>query len=434
MSIVETPIPQRRSKLKWLARLGPGIITGAADDDPSGIATYSEAGARFGVSLLWTQLFSLPLMVAVQEISARIGRVTGHGIAGNIRRHYPRSVLYPIVFLVAAANTINLGADIGAMGDAVNLLVRGPTLVYSAAFAVLCAVLEVLVSYRTYAHYLKWLTLVLFAYVAAVFLAQPDWKAAGWATIVPHVKLNGHSLAMFIAVIGTTISPYLFFWQAALETEEIRASPRDEPLKRELRRKPGRVRDILSRIRWDTAIGMTFSNLVGYCIILTAAATLHAAGRTEVESSRQAAEALKPLAGRGAYLLFAAGIIGTGLLAVPVLAGSAAYAVGEALKWPTGLDRRPLDAKRFYGVVAAATLIGLAINFSGIDPIKALVWAAVINGVAAVPVMVILMLMAGSKRIMGPFSRVSKPLRMLGWIATAVMAAAAVGLFVTWGK
>ena len=431
----EAPQRQQRFKLKrWLARLGPGLITGASDDDPSGIATYSSAGAKFGLGLLWTQLFSLPLMAAVQEISARIGRVTGRGIGGNIRRYYPGWVLYPVVFLVVAANTLNLGADIGAMGAAVNLLIGGPELLYSVLFAVLCVVLEVWLCYRKYCNYLRWLTMVLLAYVAAALMSHVHWKQALHATLVPHVALDGHYIAMFIAVIGTTISPYLFFWQAAMETEEIRARPADEPLKADLKEKPRRVRAHLNRIRWDTYVGMTFANVISYCIILTAAATLYAHGVTDVQSSREAAEALRPFAGRFAMIIFAAGIIGTGLLAVPVLAGSAAYAVGEALKWPTGLDRKPLEAKGFYGVLAAATLVGLTINFTRLDPIKALVWSAVINGIVSVPVMFIMMHMAGSKKVMGPFSRVSKVLRLLGWLATVVMAAATVGLFLTWGQ
>jgi NRAMP (natural resistance-associated macrophage protein)-like metal ion transporter len=425
------PTEERPGWRKWLARLGPGIITGASDDDPSGIATYSQAGARFGLSLLWTLLFTLPLMAAVQEISARLGRVTGRGVAANIRRHYPAWVLYPIIFLVVAANTINLGADIGAMGDAVSLLVGGPKLLYSALFALACVLLQMFLSYRHYADYLKWLTLVLFAYVATAFLTQVHWKDAAYATFVPKISLNGSYIATFIGVLGTTISRYLFVWQAALETVELRSKPQDEPLKKDT----SQARPQFERIRWDTYIGMTFSNLVAYCIVLTAAAALYAHGIRNVDSSRQAAEALRPIAGKGTYILFAAGIIGTGLLAVPVLAGSAAYAVGEALKWPTGLDRKPLDAKGFYGVMIVATVIGLAINFSGrIDPIQALFWAAVINGLVAVPVMVIMMHMAGSKTIMGPFSRVSKGLRVTGWIATLVMVAAAIGLFATWGK
>lgn len=433
---LERPVPPRRpSRIRrWIARLGPGIITGASDDDPSGIATYSQAGAQFGFSLLWTQLFSLPLMAAVQEISARVGRVTGRGIAANIRKHYSPWVLYPIVFLLVAANTLNLGADIGAMGSAVNLLVGGPSLVYASAFAVLCVVLEVWLRYRDYCHYLKWLTLVLLAYVAAAFMSHVQWRSAAAATFIPHVSLNGHYIAMFIAVIGTTISPYLFFWQASMETENIRTSASEEPLKKEVHEKPRRTRFHFRRIRWDTYVGMTAANVVSYCILLTAAAALHAHGVTDITSSRQAAEALAPVAGRFAMVIFATGIVGTGLLAVPVLAGSAAYAVGDALKWPTGLDRKAYEAKGFYGVLAAATIVGLVINFTGLDPIRALVWSAVINGIVSVPVMVVMMHMAGSKKVMGPFSRVSKPLRLCGWIATIVMAAAAVGLFATWGQ
>jgi NRAMP (natural resistance-associated macrophage protein)-like metal ion transporter len=433
---VERPVPPRRPSRfrRWLARLGPGVITGASDDDPSGIATYSQAGAKFGLALLWTQAFSLPLMAAVQEISARVGRVTGRGIAGNMRKHYPGWVLYPIVFLLVAANTLNLGADIGAMGSAVNLLVGGPSLVYCVLFALLCVVLEVWLRYRVYCRYLKWLTLVLLAYVAAAFMSHIPWRDAAVATFIPHVSLNGHYIAMFIAVIGTTISPYLFFWQASMETENIRTSPAEEPLKEEVRDKPRRTRFHFRRIRWDTYIGMTAANAVSYCILLTAAAALHAHGITDVSSSRQAAQALEPFAGRFAMIIFAAGIIGTGLLAVPVLAGSAAYAVGEALKWPTGLDRKPYEAKGFYGVLAAATIVGLVINFTRLDPIQALVWSAMINGIVSVPVMIVMMHMAGSKKVMGPFSRVSKMLRVCGWIATVVMAVATVGLFVTWGK
>jgi NRAMP (natural resistance-associated macrophage protein)-like metal ion transporter len=430
---VALPPPRRPRIISFLRKLGPGLITGASDDDPSGIATYSQAGAQFGYGLLWTQLFSLPLMAAIQEISARIGRVTGRGIAGNIRRTYSKWILYPIILLLVMANTINLGADIGAVGDAVHLLVGGPALVYAALFALLSLGMECFLCYRNYAEYLKWLTIVLFAYVAAAFVAHVPWREATHATFLPHLSFSRDYIATFIAVLGTTISPYLFFWQASMETEEIRASPTAQPLKKELKKKTGKVRRVLSRIRWDTCVGMTFANLVSYCIIVTAAAALHSHGVTDIQTSQQAAKALEPIAGKAALVIFALGIIGTGMLAVPVLAGSAAYAVGEALQWPTGLDRKPLDAKGFYGVVSIATVIGLAINFTHrIDPIKALFWSAVINGVVAVPVMVILMLMIRSRKVMGEFSRVSKGLRVMGWLATLVMAAAAVGLFVTW--
>ena len=418
----------------FFARLGPGLITGASDDDPSGIGTYSQAGAAYGYGLLWTMPFSLPLMSAIQEISARIGRVSGRGLAGNIRRHYPAWLLYPVVFLLVLANTINLGADLGAMGDALALVVGGPGLLYAAGFAVACVVLQVFASYPRCSKVLKWLTLVLFSYVATVWFVHVPWRQALHDAVRPSLHSGGPYWATIIALLGTTISPYLFFWQASQETEEIRASPDQDALKRA----PEQARQQFGRIRVDTYLGMALSNVIAFFIILSAAVTLHAHGITDIQTSSQAAEALRPLAGRFAFTLFTLGIVGTGLLAVPVLAGSAAYAVGEALKWPTGLDRKPLDAKGFYGVLIAATLLGLAINFPAIQhithltPVKALFWSAVINGVVAVPVMVVMMLMARDKRVMGQFTKVSKTLRVMGWIATAVMAAAAAGMFLTW--
>lgn len=423
-----------KPKKSFLSRLGPGLITGASDDDPSGIGTYSQAGAQYGYGLLWTMVVSLPLMAAIQEISARIGRVSGRGLAGNIRRHYPAWLLYPVIFLLVLANTINLGADIGAMGDALALLIGGPPLLYAALFAVACVVLQVFASYPRCSKVLKWLTLALFSYVATVFFAHVPWGQALRGAVVPQVKLDGAYLSMFIAILGTTISPYLFFWQASQETEEIKLSPDEQALKHA----PEQAREQFGRIRFDTYFGMAVSNLVAFFIILSAAVTLHAHGITEIETSEQAAQALKPLAGPLTFTLFAVGIVGTGLLAVPVLAGSAAYAVGEALKWPTGLDRKPLDAKGFYAVLTVATLLGLAINFPAVQhhthlsPVKALFWSAVVNGVVAVPIMVVMMLMVQNKKIMGQFTRVSKSLRTMGWAATAVMAAAAVGMFLTW--
>ncbi|HSU68998.1 MAG TPA: divalent metal cation transporter [Tepidisphaeraceae bacterium] len=423
-----------KPKASLLARLGPGLITGASDDDPSGIGTYSQAGAQYGYGLLWTMFFSLPLMASIQEISARIGRITGRGIAGNIRRHYPGWLLYPIVFLLVMANTINLGADIGAMGDAMALLVGGPALVYSAAFAIACVLMQIFASYPRFSKVLKWLTLVLFSYVATAFMAHVPWREAMRSAVMPSVKLDRDYLSMFIALLGTTISPYLFFWQASQETEEIRANPEQERLKKA----PEQAREQFGRIRFDTYVGMTLSNLIAFFIMLSAAVTLHAHGITRIETSSQAAEALRPIAGRLTFALFTLGIVGTGLLAVPVLAGSAAYAVGEALKWPTGLDRKPLDAKGFYGVLAAATLLGLAINFPAVQkhthlsPIGALFWAAVVNGVVAVPIMVVMMLMSRNKNVMGQFTRISKTLRAMGWLATLVMAAATAGMFLTW--
>jgi NRAMP (natural resistance-associated macrophage protein)-like metal ion transporter len=422
------------AKKGLLARLGPGLITGASDDDPSGIGTYSQAGTQYGYGLLWTMLFSLPLMAAIQEISARIGRISGRGLAGNIRRYYPAWLLYPIVFLLVLANTINLGADIGAMGDALALIVGGPALLYAAAFSTASILLQVFASYPHCSKVLKWLTLVLFSYVATVFMVHVPWPQALKGVLLPSVKLDGKYLSMFIAILGTTISPYLFFWQASQETEEIRSNADEQSLKNA----PGQARAQFGRIRLDTYVGMAFSNLVAFFIILSSAVTLHAHGITEIQTSSQAAEALRPLAGRLTFILFAVGIIGTGLLAVPVLAGSAAYAVGEALKWPTGLDRKPLEAKGFYCVLTAATLLGLAINFPAVQrhthlsPIKALFWAAVVNGVVAVPIMVVMMLMCHNKKVMGQFTRISRPLRVMGWLATAVMALATAGMFLTW--
>jgi NRAMP (natural resistance-associated macrophage protein)-like metal ion transporter len=416
-------------------RLGPGLITGASDDDPSGIGTYSQAGAAFGYGLLWTMWLSLPLMAAIQEISARIGRITGHGIAGNIRRHYSLWLLYPIVILLLIANTINIGADIGAMGDATRLLVGGPALVYSILFALLTVVIQVFGSYSRCSTIFKLLTLALFSYVLTTFMVHVPWRIALTSTVLPKLQWNGTYWATFVAVLGTTISPYLFFWQASLETEEIRSHADEQALKKS----PHQAPEQLGRIRYDTYVGMGFSNLVAYFIIIAAAATLNAHGINTVETSAQAAEALRPLAGQAAFALFALGIVGTGLLAVPVLAGSAAYAVGEAFKWPTGMDRKPLAAKGFYAVISISTLLGVAINFPAVQkitrltPIRALFWSAVINGIVAVPIMIIIMLMARDKSVMGQFEQTSKGLQIMGWIATVVMAAATVMIFVTWG-
>ncbi|HEY3266326.1 MAG TPA: Nramp family divalent metal transporter [Armatimonadota bacterium] len=407
--------------------LGPGLVTGASDDDPSGIATYSQVGAQFGYTMLWSVVFTYPLMTAVQEISARIGRITGRGLAGNLRRHYSRWLLYPIVILLLVANTINLGADIGAMGAACKLLIGGPAPLYAVGFAVLSVLLQVFVSYTRDANLLKWLTLVVFSYVVTAFVERAPWGAALRGAVTPTISLEPSHLAALVAVLGTTISPYLFFWQASQESEEVKVNEEEEPLKKA----PEQARVQLRRIRIDTAFGMLVSNVVAFFIILSAAVTLHAHGVTDIQTSAQAAEALKPIAGRFASTLFALGIVGTGLLAVPVLAGSAAYAVGEALKWPVGLERKPLDARGFYAVLSVATLLGLGIVLVKLDPIKALFWSAVINGVVAVPVMVVLMQMASNPKVMGKFVVTGRTLRAVGWLATAVMAAASVGLFAT---
>jgi NRAMP (natural resistance-associated macrophage protein)-like metal ion transporter len=425
--------PSMKAKKGFFSRLGPGLITGASDDDPSGIATYSQAGAAFGYGLLWTMVVSLPLMAAIQEISARIGRISGSGIAGNIRRHYPPWLLYPVITVLVVTNTINIGADIGAMGDAVKLLVGGPALVYSIIFALGIIYLQVMGSYSRCCSLFKIFSLALFGYIITTFLAHASWGAALKSTFLPHFEKSSDYWATFVAVLGTTISPYLFFWQASLETEEIKNHDDEEALKK----RPDQALEQFSRIRLDTYVGMAFSNIVAFFIIVAAAATLNAHGTFDVDTSAQAAEALKPMAGKAAFLLFSTGIIVTGLLAVPVLAGSAAYAVGEAFKLPTGMDRKPLAAKGFYAVIIFATLLGLCINFPSfqsvthLTPIKALFWSAVLNGVAAVPIMVIVMLLARNQKVMGKFERTSKGLQLMGWLATLVMAIAAVLMFVT---
>ena len=416
-------------KKSFLQKLGPGLITGASDDDPSGIATYSQTGAQFGYSMMWLMLFSYPLMIAIQEICARIGRVTGVGIAGNMRKHYPAPLMYGIVSLLCLANIFNLGADIGAMGAAGQLLLGGPTLPYVIFFAVLSLLVQMYVRYTKYVHYLKWLTLVLFAYVLTAFVAHVDWGRALRATVLPSLSFNTRYLTTLIAVLGTTISPYLFFWQASEEAEDVRDCRGEHPLKWA----PWQAREQFNRIRVDTVVGMAFSNLVALFIILTTAATLHAAGIVDVQTSAQAAKALEPLAGRFVFVLFAVGIIGTGLLAVPVLAGSAAYGVAEAFRWRASLERKPREAKQFYGVLAAATIIGLGLNFVGLNPIRALFWSAVVNGVVSTPLMVVTMLMAENRRVMGQFT-LPRALRIVGWVATAVMLAASIGLFATLGR
>ena len=418
--------PQPR---KLLSILGPGLITGASDDDPSGIATYSQAGAQFGYSLGWTLFFSWPLMCAIQEISARIGRVTGHGIAGNLKRHYPGVVVYSMVALLVVANTINLGADMGAMGAALNLVVGGPTLLYVAAFGVITVLLEIFVRYARYVSILKWLTLSLFAYVGVAFISHVPWASVGYHLVVPDISLKSGYLTVVVAVLGTTISPYLFFWQAGEEVDEVIERDGAKPLVRA----PEQAKREFGRIRLDTYLGMAFSNVVALFIMITTAATLNAHHITDIQTSSQAALALKPIAGPFAFLIFALGIIGCGLLAVPVLAGSAAYAMGEAFGWHVGLARRFRRAKAFYGAIIAAGLIGGLLNFVHIDPIKALFWSAVINGVAAVPIMAMIMLLASRRAVMGDFG-IHAGLRTVGWLATAVMAAAAVGMFATMGS
>ena len=422
----QEPSNTRANKPRLIRMLGPGLITGASDDDPSGIGTYSQAGAQFGFSISWTLLFSYPLMVAIQQISAQIGRTTGRGIAANVHQHYPNWLLQVIVGLLLVANTINIGADLGAMGDALKLLMGGPHLLYVVLFGALCAALQVFMKYRRYVAVLKWLTVALFAYFGTVLVVRIPWSEAILGFLIPTFAPDAAFWTTVVAVLGTTISPYLFFWQASQEAEDIRAVRERKPLVKAPQQGP----DALERIRLDTYIGMAFSNLVGLAIMITTAATLNVNGISDIQSSSQAVEALRPVAGPFAFALFALGIVGTGLLAVPVLAGSAAYAVSEAGRWPHGLYRKPSRAKAFYATLTLATMVGAAINFSPVNPIKALYWSAVINGVVAVPVMMTMMHMTHNPRIMGEFP-VSDGLRLVGWIATAVMALAALIMVVT---
>lgn len=417
------PKPGLRSIFR---KLGPGLITGASDDDPSGIATYSQVGAHFGFSMLWTILLSYPLMGAIQEISARIGRVTGRGIAANIRKYYSKWLSFSIVGLMVTANIINIGADIAAMGSSLKLLIGGSSLLYSAIFSLLSIYLQTFIPYSKYVRYLKWLTLSLFAYIITVLIVKVPWRTTLFNTFIPNFSFNPVYLTSLIAVLGTTISPYLFFWQASQEVEEIKTKVEDDPLKKSPEQAPKQIQ----RIKIDTYIGMAFSNLVSYFIILASAVTLHQHHVTEINTAADAAEALRPLAGEFSFLLFSAGIIGTGLLAIPVLAGSAAYAVGEAFRWKIGLEQKPKRARNFYTVLALAILLGLSIDFMPINPIKALFWSAVINGVTAAPVMVMLMLMSGNKKVMGKFT-ISKGMKFMGWLSTLVMVLAAIGLFLT---
>ena len=411
--------PRRWRRIpSFLRHVGPGVVTGAADDDPSGIATYTQAGAQFGTSILWTVFLTLPFMIGIQLVSARIGRQSGRGIAANLRLHTPRFFLYAIVLMLLVANTINIAADIGAMGEALQLVVGGGDHFHAVAFGLLTLLLQVFVPYRRLAPILKWLTLSLFVYVAAAFAVNVPWAQVLHDLVVPQIVPSPAFWMMIVAILGTTISPYLFFWQAAQEVEEMRlhgitaGCESDATLRRAKR-----------RMRLDTVIGMVFSNAVAFFVMLVGAVVLHAGGVTDVQSAAQAAQALRPLAGDFAFTLFSLGIIATGLLAVPVLASSAAYAVAEAFDWPEGLERHWREAKGFYAIIAVATIVGTGLDFTSIDPMKALYWSAVINGVVAVPIMVAMMLLAGKPQVMGVLP-VRRKTRALGWGAVVLMAAA----------
>ena len=409
-----------------LAKLGPGLVTGAADDDPSGIATYSQVGARFGYGMGWTLLFGFPVLITIQGVAAIIGAVTGKGIAQNLRAHYPRWLLRSVVLLLLFANVVNIGADLGAMAAALKLVAGGPLLLYAVLFGAFCAGLEIFLPYQRYSAILKWSTLSLFAYFGVVLVAGVDWKEAARGMVVPEFAYDARHASALVAVLGTTISPYLFFWQAGQEVEEQRRR-HVKPLHVTPRT---RAAAEIRRIRADTLTGMGFSHLTAILILIATAATLHAHGITEIQTSAQAAEALRPIAGDLAFALFAIGIIGTGLLAVPVLAGSAAYAVSETFDWTEGLDRKPKEAKAFYATIAVATLGGLLTNALPVDPIDALYWAAVVNGILAAPLMAVMMLIARNRKAMRRLT-LSLPMTILGWIATAVMAGASLTLALT---
>ena len=410
----------------WFVALGPGVITGASDDDPSGIATYSQAGAQTGYGLLWVMIFTLPMMIVIQYVSALIGRVTGAGLAANMKKHYPRWVPLTIVLLMLIANTINIGADISAMGEAASLVLGGHGIIYAVILTAISLALQVFIPYDKYISVLKVLCLVLFAYVAVVFSVGVPWATALKNSVLPQIVFDTSYMTTIIAVLGTTISPYLFFWQASEEAEE----ETDDPAAHPLREAPQEATKALHRIKIDTVFGMAFSNIIAFFIILSTAVTLHTHGVTDIATASQAAEALRPIAGELTFLLFAIGIIGTGLLAIPVLAGSAAYALAELFNWNIGLGKKPHEAKGFYLALSGVMILGMLIIFLGINPIKALYWAAVINGLAAVPIMIIMMMMSSNQKVMGRFS-ISKRTKIFGWASTIVMLAAGIGLLAT---
>jgi NRAMP (natural resistance-associated macrophage protein)-like metal ion transporter len=416
--------PKKPGRQRWWQKLGPGLITGAADDDPSGIATYSQGGAQFGYGIAWTVLLTYPLMVAIQLASARIGRVTGKGLTESFFRLWPRWAVYGLVTLLVLANVINLGADLNAMGDAAALVVGGPKALYAVAFGIVSLSLQVFLPYERYVKILKWLTLSLLAYVGVLLSVHVDWPAALKGTFVPQLHPQKEYITTVVAILGTTISPYLFFWQAAQEVEEIKRVKRDKPL----RSAPEQSARHLRRLRIDTFVGMGFSNLIAFVMIVATAATLHAQGITHIETTAQAAQALKPIAGQFAFVLFGLGIVGTGSLALPVLAGSAAYAVATVFRVRKGLDLPPATAKPFYGILAAAMLVGVAISVARLNPIQALYWSAVINAVISVPIMVAVMLAASSSRLMGPLA-LPRRWKFIGWIATLAMGGASVAMF-----
>jgi len=415
----------RRLKEHPLSRIGPGLITGVADDDPSGIATYSQAGAQFGLNMLWTMPLAYPLMVAVQSMCANLGRVTGKGLAANIKTAFPPIVVRSVVLLLLIANTLNIAADVAAMGEVAELVSGFNRHLMTAFFVFATLLLQMFVPYHRYVFFLKWLTVSLLAYAAVLFTVHVPWGQVALRTVWPKFTPNASAAAVVVGVFGTTISPYLFFWQASEEVEDMQAKHGSAPLVRDARA----ARTELRRIRWDTWSGMLYSDVAAYFIILATAVTLHVAGITDINTAGEAASALRPLAGNFAYMLFAFGILGVGLIGVPVLAGSGAYALSEVMGWKEGLERRVGDARGFYGIIAVSVLAGLGIQYSPISPMKALFWSAVINGVVAVPLMVVIIILVSKKSVMGAFTA-SRPLVILGWIATAIMGVAAMAMFI----
>ena len=406
-----------------LARIGPGLITGVADDDPSGIATYSQAGAEFGLNMLWTMPLAFPLMAAVQEMCGRIGRVTGKGLAANIKLAFPPLVLKILVVLLLVANTLNIAADVAAMGESAALVTNFDRHLLTAIFVITTLILQIFLPYHRYVFFLKWLTLSLLAYAAVLFTVHVDWSQVALRTIAPNLRLNSDAATVVVGVFGTTISPYLFFWQASEEVEEMKGHH-----ERALKRDHSKAVPELARIGWDTWSGMLYSNLTSFFIILATGVTLHVAGVTDIQTAAEAATALRPLAGEFAFALFAIGILGVGMIGVPVLAGSAAYALAEAMGWKWGLERKATDARGFYGVIAVSVLIGMTLEYTPINPMKALFWSAVINGVVAVPLLIVITLLASRKSVMGPYAA-GRAIQSLGWLTTGLMGFAALGMW-----
>ena len=428
----ETTVVTKGSRSPWvklkehpLSRVGPGLIAGVADDDPGGIATYSQAGAQFGFNMLWTMPLAFPLMAAIQAMCAQIGRVTGKGLAANIKAAFPRAILQGVVLLLLIANTLNIAADVAAMGEVAELVTGFDRHLMTVLFVAITLMLQIFVPYHRYVFFLKWLTLSLLAYAAVLFTVHVPWNEVALRTFLPNFVPNADAATMIVALFGTTISPYLFFWQASEEVEDMQAQSGAKPLTSDA---PSASRE-LRRIQWDTWIGMLYSNLTAYFIILATAVTLNVAGVTAIETAAQAASALRPLAGDLAFLLFALGILGVGLIGVPVLAGSGAYALCEAMDWKWGLERKATDARGFYGIIALSILVGLIIQYSPISPMKALFWSAVVNGIVAVPLMVVIVTLVSKKSVMGAYTA-HPALVVLGWIATAIMAAAAARMFI----